>query len=162
MVGPTCWAWKIQDCDGGLWQQGRPSPFTFLIDVQAIKHEAYWSQLKYLNIIILCDGCVSHWMWILSRLILCWWNKSDTWYMIPVEYCIPIDFAYQLVCRFFQIDTRIHIGNWHYHSSMVESGLWCEHEILFIPFWHLKFLDPAILVPDPKPIYVFTRGINIA
>ncbi len=31
---------------------------TFLIDVQAIKHEAYRSQLKYLNIIILCDGCV--------------------------------------------------------------------------------------------------------
>ncbi len=57
MVGPTCWAWKIQDCDGGLWQQGPPSPFTFLIDVQAIKHEAYWSQLKYLSIIILCDGC---------------------------------------------------------------------------------------------------------
>jgi hypothetical protein len=35
---------------------------------------------------------------------------------------------------------------------MVESGLWCEHEILFIPFWHLKFLDPAILLSDAKPM----------
>jgi hypothetical protein len=91
MVGPTCWAWMIQDCDGGgLWQQGPPSPFTFLIDVRAIKHEAYWSQPKYLNIIILCDGCVSHWIWILGRLVLCWWNKSDTWYMIPADYGIPV------------------------------------------------------------------------
>jgi hypothetical protein len=34
--------------------------------------------------------CVSHWMWILDRLILCWWNKSDTWYIIPVDYRIPV------------------------------------------------------------------------
>jgi len=80
----------------------------------------------------------------------------DTWY--------PSIIAYQLVCCFF-------FQNWYPYPywklaftnlCMVESRLWCEHEILFIPFWHLKSLEPAILVPNPKPNYVFTRGINIA
>jgi len=129
MVGPTCWELErfkivMEDYDNKVVLH-----LSFLIDVQATKHEAYWSQLEYLNIIeILCDGCVSHWMWILGRLIVL--MKQITHLIHDTRQLLHTSW---LVCCFF--------SNWYPHpcwklaftnSCMVESRLWCEHEIFFI------------------------------
>jgi hypothetical protein len=94
--------------------------------------------------IIPCDGCVSHWMWILDRLILCWWNKSDNWYMIPVDYCIPVGISFlknwypypywKLALPFMYGRVWTLVWAWDFYSY--HSGT--------SNFWSLQYLCPTL------------------